>query len=302
MAILIALQQKPETAQRLADKFEVNKRTILRDMQALSEMGIPLYATSGPTGGFRLMEGFQLPPLQLDAGEAMAVLFALNSLTKMTDTPFKQARWTVMDKIKSILPESTLKQAESMLERVELEVPQRIVKTPHLSALLAFTAESKWISTMYRSEKQRRLLRLHPTKIYAAHGYWYCEAYSETHSEQRTFRVDRFESLEIIEAPDLRGDDVVRASAADERRTRILAKLTYRGALLMEQDLHIGDRVRQKSDDAWEVDFQCSQSDWLWATRLFYGLGLDAEVIEPARLRDDIARMARQVDERYSGG
>lgn len=50
MAILIALQQKPETAQRLADKFEVTKRTILRDMQSLSEMGIPLYSMTGPSG------------------------------------------------------------------------------------------------------------------------------------------------------------------------------------------------------------------------------------------------------------
>jgi len=302
MAILIALQQKPETAQRLADKFEVNKRTILRDMQALSEMGIPLYATSGPTGGFRLMEGFQLPPLQLDASEALAVLFALHSLAKLADTPFKQARWTAMDKIKAVLPETTLKQALPMLERVELAVPERIVKTPHLAALLAFTAESSWVSAMYRSENHRRSLLLQPRKIYAAHGYWYCEAYSATHGEQRTFRVDRFDSLEATEAPNGSTSNAsasIAATASDEPCTRIVAKLTYRGALLAEQDIHIGDSVKQISDDTWHLDIQLPLSEWKWAVRFFYGLGNDAEVLEPAGLRQEIAVMARQVVEKY---
>lgn len=302
MAILIALQQKPETAQRLADKFEVNKRTILRDMQALSEMGIPLYATSGPTGGFRLMEGFQLPPLQLDASEALAVLFALHSLTKMADTPFKYARWTAMDKIKAVLPESTLRQVEPMLDRVELAVPERIVKTPHLAALLAFTAESAWLTAMYRSENHRRSLLLHPRKIYAAHGYWYCEAYSSTHGEQRTFRVDRFDMLEAAEAPMESNSDAKASTSqtvSDEQWMRIAAKLTYRGALLAEQDIHIGDSVKMTSDDSWHLDIQLPLSEWKWALRFFYGLGMDAEVLEPARLREEVADMARQVVERY---
>ncbi|MBO9597666.1 MAG: WYL domain-containing protein [Cohnella sp.] len=302
MAILIALQQKPETAQRLADKFEVNKRTILRDMQALSEMGIPLYATSGPTGGFRLMEGFQLPPLQLDASEALAVLFALHSLTKMADTPFKHARWTAMDKIKAVLPETTLQHVEPMLDRVELAVPERIVKTPHLAALLAFTAASTWLTVMYRSENHRRSLLLLPRKIYAAHGYWYCEAYSATHGEQRTFRVDRFDSIEVAEAPRETNSDASTSPSRpvpDEQWTRIVAKLTYRGALLAEQDIHIGDSVRMISDDSWRLDIHLPLSEWKWALRFFYELGMDAEVLEPSRLREEIADRARQIVERY---
>lgn len=317
MAIMIALQQKPETAQRLADKFEVNKRTIMRDMQALSEMGIPLYAVPGPTGGFRLMDGFRLPPLQFDSGEALTVLFALNGLTKMSDTPFKHARWTVMDKIRSALPEETLKQVEPLLERVELEVAPRSVQTPHLAALLALTAEAKWLKAMYRSENHRREVWLQPLRMYAAHGFWYCEAYSRTHGEARTFRVDRFESVSEADMPaELRSergpsvpatrDHAVGAvpGASDDSEdsmTRIVAKLTYRGALLAEQDFHFGEQVKQLSDDAWEVDFRCPGSEWAWATRFFYGLGMDAEVIEPPSLRQAIAGMARQVHERYQG-
>ncbi|ALS28794.1 DNA-binding protein [Paenibacillus sp. 32O-W] len=303
MAILIALQQRPETAQRLADKFEVSKRTILRDMQALSEMGIPLYATTGPAGGFRLMEGFRLPPLQLDSQEALTVLFALRSVTKMADTPFRQARWTVADKIRAILPEQTLKQIEPMLERVELEVPERKVKTPHLSALLEHAAESRWVRVLYRSENHRRWLQLLPRRIYAAHGFWYCEAYSVAQEEQRTFRVDRFEQIEGMDEPVDALEKIRREKgnhrSHSESSIRIVARLTYRGALLAEQDEHIGEYVRQVSEDVWEVDFMCPAAEWRWAVRFFYTLGLDAEVIEPESLRSEIFEIARQVSERY---
>jgi predicted DNA-binding transcriptional regulator YafY len=303
LAILIALQQKPETAQRLADKFEVSKRTILRDMQSLSEMGIPLYSMTGPAGGFRLMEGFQLPPLQLDSREALTVLFALRSLTRMTDTPFQQARWTVMDKIRAIMPEQTLKQIEPMLEYVEVEVPQRRVKTPHLSALLVHTAETRWIHVHYRSENHHRWLQLLPRRIYAAHGFWYCEAYSVTHEEQRTFRADRFEQIEVMEKS---GDALRKVRQHEEKHrgqiepsTRIVAKLTYRGALLAEQDLHIGECVKQVSEDAWELDFMCPAAEWRWAVRFFFTLGLDAEVMEPEHLRKEIFAMTNQLCDRY---
>src|SRR5690606_20594868 len=94
MAIVMALQQRPETAQSLADKLEVSRRTIMRDMQSLSEMGVPLYAMPGPAGGYRLMEGYKLPPLHLNHDEALVILFALKSSTRIADTPFNQARWT----------------------------------------------------------------------------------------------------------------------------------------------------------------------------------------------------------------
>jgi len=309
MAILMALMQRPETAQSLADKFEVSKRTILRDMQSLSEMGVPVYSVAGPAGGFRLMEGFRLPPLQLDPLEAMTVLFALRSLTKMADTPFRQARWTVMDKIRAVLPKQTLKQIEPLLDRVEVEVPERKVKTPHLSALLEHAAECRRIRALYRSENHRRWLELLPKRIYTAHGFWYCEAYSTEHREQRTFRVDRFERIEVMDESGIAGaSEKIRHDGGGKRRgrdeppIRIVAKLTWRGALLAEQDAHIGECVKQVDEDAWEVDFWCPAAEWKWAVRFFFALGLDAEVVEPARLREEIWAMANRLCERYGNG
>lgn len=313
IAIIIALQHRSETAQSLAEKFEVSRRTIIRDMQALGEMGVPLYATAGSSGGYRLMDGYMLQPLQLSTTEALTVLFALQGMTQLPDSPFNQERWTVMDKLKQIVASEVLTEVEPMLELVELSVPTRNYRAPQLKQLIAHLSQAKpkWLHIFYRSQKHQRWLYVQPKRIYSAHGFWYCEAYSLTHGEDRSFRVDRMSQISIAEDEDVRtvqgnGDNgkdsqVKRNLEAVKKEDpiRIRAKLTYRGMLLVEQDEHIGEMVHETGEDVGEVEFNCPRSEWEWAQRFFYGLGLDAEVLEPVELREAIYKHAYQVCERY---
>lgn len=302
MAIIIALQQRPETAKSLAEKFEVSRRTILRDMQSLSEMGIPLYAAAGPSGGFRLMDGFVLPPVQFNALEALTLLFALQGMTRYSDTPFNRERWTVMDKIKNIIPKETLTQIETLLETLEMDVPKRNYKVPQLSALLDYASQSRGLAVYYRSQNHQRWLNILPQRIYSAHGFWYCEAYSQTHGEVRTFRVDRLDEIRELSLEE--GDALASAMQAElavpqDSDVRIRAKLTYKGLLQVERDEHIGELVRAIGDDEWEVDFQCPAAEREWAVRFFYAIGPDAVVLEPDSIREEIYKLADQVRQQY---
>ncbi|AZS16412.1 helix-turn-helix transcriptional regulator [Paenibacillus lutimineralis] len=306
MAIVLALQHQTETAQSLADKLEVSKRTILRDVQALSEIGVPIYAVSGPGGGYRLMEGYRLPPLQLDTEEALVLLLALDGMMKYSDSPFQQARWTVRDKICSVLPEHTLGQITPLLGHVEMEVPDRRYKTPYLSELMKYAANGQWLLTLYRSQNHSRQLNIRPLRVYAAYGFWYCEAYSSHHGEVRTFRVDRFVEVEASSMPESEVEHELGSLSSSKEATvfeqsvHIYAKLTYRGALLAEQDPHMGHLVKQTEDEEWEVAFDCPASEWSWAVDFFYYIGLDAEVLEPVRLQEEIRAKAEQLVRKYS--
>lgn len=179
-------------------------------MQSLSEMGIPIYSETGPRGGFRLMEGFQLSPLQFNAQEALILLMALEAITKITDT-----------------------------------------------------ANSKWLKIFYRSQNHQRWLHIFPKKVYASNGFWYFEAFSSTHGEERLFRVDRMDRIEISDPP-VQEQAVPALKIDDELKNqtiRIRANLTYRGMLCVEQDNHIGERITEISDEKWVVDFQCPATD-----------------------------------------
>jgi predicted DNA-binding transcriptional regulator YafY len=77
--IILALQGGRKPAAVLAERFEVSRRTILRDIDALSQIGIPIIALPGPGGGYSLAEGYHLPPLNISPAEATLVILGLRA-------------------------------------------------------------------------------------------------------------------------------------------------------------------------------------------------------------------------------
>lgn len=84
---------------------EVSRRTIQRDIDALCEMGIPIAADLGVTGGYSLPPDYTLPPLALTLHEALLLRLALSSLSQLSATPFKQERESLLAKIQTLLPQ-----------------------------------------------------------------------------------------------------------------------------------------------------------------------------------------------------
>ena len=75
LGILLLLSQgRTWSAQRLAERFEVSVRTVYRDVEALQALGVPVVATRGAGGGFHLLEGFVLPPVNLTRQEAVSLV------------------------------------------------------------------------------------------------------------------------------------------------------------------------------------------------------------------------------------
>ncbi|MGF9695495.1 MULTISPECIES: helix-turn-helix transcriptional regulator [Paenibacillus] len=305
-AIVMALQHGLETAHSLADKFEVSRRTILRDIQSLSEMNVPIIAISGPGGGFRLMEGYVLPPLQLDPVEAATLIFALEGISHYADTPFQEKRWTVMDKIKGIIPDDVMARIDPMLQQLNHCIPERNYILHHLEPLLTCIPEHGWLRILYRSAARQRWIQICPIRIYASAGFWYCEAYSEEHGEQRLFRVDRILEAETIDSSQteqlkIEAERVLsQTSPSVQSSVRIKARLSYCAMVEAEQDRHIGEKLTEVAPDVWELSFLCPADQWEWAVRFFYRLGREAEVIEPEELRSEIRQHAEDVSQMYT--
>src|ERR1700689_5121485 len=75
VAILLLLQSRGQmTAPDLAEQLELSVRTIYRDLEALSTSGVPVYAETGPGGGYRLIEGYETHLTGMEPAEAKALL------------------------------------------------------------------------------------------------------------------------------------------------------------------------------------------------------------------------------------
>ncbi|MDI5790915.1 HTH domain-containing protein [Bacillus licheniformis] len=72
----------------MAREFGVSKRTVLRDLQELSEMGVPLYSETGPHGGYQVLNERILPPIAFSENEAISIFFAIDALKHYISLPF----------------------------------------------------------------------------------------------------------------------------------------------------------------------------------------------------------------------
>ena len=80
--LLILVEKKKVTGKELADYFEVSLRTIQRDINSLSTVGVPVYSDSGPNGGYRLLENYRLDKSFLKKNEASLLYNFIDSLYK----------------------------------------------------------------------------------------------------------------------------------------------------------------------------------------------------------------------------
>jgi predicted DNA-binding transcriptional regulator YafY len=86
------------TVKELALEFGVSTRTMLRDLQELSELGVPLYSEVGPHGGYQVLKERILPPIAFSEEEAVAMFFAVYALRHYSSLPFEAESASSLDK------------------------------------------------------------------------------------------------------------------------------------------------------------------------------------------------------------
>jgi predicted DNA-binding transcriptional regulator YafY len=112
---LRAVAPRPRSASWLARRFEVSVRTIERDLDALRESGVPIWAEPGRTGGYALDRDRTLPPLALTPGEALSIVVALRSAE---GSPFARAARSAAQKVLATLPADVRRTEEQLVGRV----------------------------------------------------------------------------------------------------------------------------------------------------------------------------------------
>lgn len=193
MELMMTVNRKRRfKVQELADEFGVSKRTILRDLQELSELGVPLYSEVGPHGGYQVVRERVLPPIAFTEEEAVAMFFAVHALRHYSSLPFEAESASALSKFYLHMPGDIRDRIDSMKNRVDFITPTRRGDAPCLSILLDAAVRQQVLAIEYESkEKGGRSRRIQPVCIYASNGFWYCTAYCFLRQGFRVFRCDR---------------------------------------------------------------------------------------------------------------
>lgn len=198
LKLLMTLQTHDKvTARALADICETSVRTIYRDIEALSAIGVPVYSEQGIQGGYRLLHGYRTHINGLSKKEAETLFLA-----GLTGPAQKMGLEATLEnaqlKLKAALPDTFRSHAERLQSRFLLDTPSWFSddeKAELLPQLMTAVLEQHQIVISYESWKGKRERIANPLGIVLKGGQWYLIAQVE--QDIRTYRVSRIDTLTL---------------------------------------------------------------------------------------------------------
>jgi predicted DNA-binding transcriptional regulator YafY len=321
------------SATELAARFEVSVRTVYRDIEILSGLGVPVAADMGRAGGFRLREGYFLPPVTLGAEEAVSLLLGLILMKRLRVMPFpKEADFAERKLLAALPPETrgTMERAFRFIgfERVpadlfhpepddplarargETDAAEAEIVGRFLRAILSRSRVKLRYRSPYRDEEPAR--EVEPRGILWDRDRWYLVGDVEVREgEPRMWRSDRI--IEISAAPSMRPteyrfdiegllDRKWLKKAMDRWREGSSARIAMapQQAERLRRDWYYGNAVFEDLPDG-RVAMTYGESWPEIAAALVRWLGPGAELLEPRQWRSIVAAGLREMLTAHEG-
>jgi predicted DNA-binding transcriptional regulator YafY len=198
LSILMLLQARGRaTAPELAQALEVSVRTILRDVDQLSLAGVPIWASRGRQGGFRLREGWSTELTGLTEPEVSA-LFLAGLHGPATELGLGAAAMSARLKMIAALPAPWREQADRVASRLHVD-PVDWYRTQETPRLLREVADAVWqgyrIGVRYVSWRGISAHELEPLGLVLKAGAWYLVAQRVGRQGALTFRLANIQEI-----------------------------------------------------------------------------------------------------------
>ncbi|BCL81764.1 transcriptional regulator [Ktedonobacteria bacterium brp13] len=325
--ILLVLQRtRSISATQLAQYFNVSTRTIYRDLQKLSELGVPLYSTRGHSGGIRLLAGYFLPPLTFSQGEGIVLLLGLTLLKSLHSFPFSAEMQTALQKLLVAVPAplcSTLTHAERVIgfEHLPADIFHPEPTTPPQADNAP--SEDQIITTFLQGILQHVLLQLRygspyrvamkpaltvvPLGVFWDRSHWYLvgRPQDDDHTATCLWRADRVVSLFLTSFPikttavfdihTLLGHTWLRTAMDQwQQNAPVVVRLTRSQAQRLQQDWYYRHAsFAEQADD--QIIMTLGEDDQKIVFDLLRWLGPGAELLEPQAWREQLKGELQQI-------
>jgi predicted DNA-binding transcriptional regulator YafY len=290
LAMLLVLQRrKLVRAEDLAARFEISKRTVYRDVTALSEMGVPVVAQPGE--GYSLMEGYFLPPLLFTPDEAAALFLGAKWLAAQATGKLPQSTEGALTKLAHVLPQQTLDEVGRFTDVLHFFIMQKPfnLDDPTLTDLQWAINERRAVQITYHSLQSDEITTrvIEPTELTYGDGAWYVTGYCRLRQGRRSFRLNRIEQYKLLT------ERFTPKTITTPPAEVIMVKVRFAPAVLrwVQERQHYAF-VRQEGDCLiYQVHTQQEIQSWL------FGWGTAVEVLEPETLRSAMRVEAKKLFE-----
>ncbi len=201
--------RRGRTAGSLAAEFEVSVRTVKRDLAALESAGLPVWGRTGPGGGYGLSERASMPPLNLTAGQALALGAAVAATP---GAPFADAARAGMRKVLDVLDPTTRERAAALSGRVWVDVEPSAPRRT-MSVLERTMVDQVTVRMTYTDRDGEQTRREVEPMIFAFGGRrWYLVAWCRLRVGIRWFELARIDKPVATRRP-CAGHDIAEIGA-----------------------------------------------------------------------------------------
>ena len=307
VAMVMFLQgRRVVKAEELANHFEVNVRTVYRDVSALSEAGVPVVGEAGV--GYSLVKGYHLPPVMFTAEEAMALFVGGEMVKQFADASMTGPMESALLKIRSVLP----RERQDDLDR--LTRATAIIGTPRLPS----GVDHRTLLPLQQAIVSRLVVRLNyrgrgrdaamgrdvePLGVTYHRESWYLVAWCRVRQDYRSFKLERLQGLEVLNErfaarPEFSLRDYLNDSMRAEDAVPAKIWLTADALERARRDAFSTITQERPSNGGFELDLRTFSLEWL--AHWLLSFGSDAEALEPPKLRELMRDHVTAVAERYS--
>ena len=291
----VLLQEEKVTAPELAERFEVSRRTINRDIEVLCRAGIPIQTVQGSGGGIRIMNGYRMDRTLLSSRDMQMILAGLRSLDSVSGSRYYSQ---LMEKIQAG-SSAFISGRDSIL--IDLSSWHRESLAPKIEALQDAIEERHLICFRYYAPSGESSRTVEPYYLIFRWSSWYLWGWCCSRNAFRLFKLNRmdqvrktdrgFEAREVA-MPDLSSEKLFPGRI----RVRALFHPEMKWRLIEE----FGPECFSETGDG-RLLFTADYTDMENLVTWFLTFGGKAEILEPEEARDKIRQTAGEMAAVYSG-
>lgn len=291
--ITLLLQRNRVTAPELAKRFEVTRRTILRDVDDICRAGIPVITLQGGGGGIAIAEGYKLDKSVLTVDEMENIIVGLGSIGSVTDTSRMQSL------ISKLAPEKegVVSMRDSIL--IDLSSHYKASLSEKIALIRDAISRRKLVCFDYYSAKGTESRVIEPCFIAFKWSSWYVLGYCCQRNAFRLFKLNRLWRLRVTD--DNFTPREIRADKFDtDKRFNDANKLTVlfdKAVEYLVVEEYGPDSYDEMDDGRLRLTIGYTNREYI--VRWILGFGDKAKVLEPEDLADEIEGIAENILKLY---
>jgi len=290
--LTILLQNDRVTAPYLAEKFEVNRRTIGRDIDALCQAGIPIVTHQGTGGGISIMEGFKLNHSVLTTDELSGIIAALKGIGSITDQSNVER---TLDKLHAN-SDTVVSLREPII--IDLASHYKGQLTGKIALIKRAVLEARQIEFDYFYEKGESHRRIEPYFVIFQWTAWYVFGFCLERQDWRLFKLTRLWNLSLCDETYIPRDiPPERRNFVDKPADDIKLVALFDPSQRYKLIEYYGMNSYTETDDGLRFEIGFTHQDYV--VEWLLGFGGNVKVLEPEYIADGIVAAAKKILSNY---